>query len=243
MNPIETFANIVQARRSVRIFDENSQLADEVIERAIDLAMLAPNSSNLQLWEFIRVKNIEVKKKLAYCCFNQRAARSAQEFLVVAVRRDRWRLHAAMNINWLKKTASKLQQAKHLQKGLDYYQKVVPILYSSDPLGILGFCKWVLININGLFRPIYRQVRESDLRIISHKSCALAAQTFMLAMKAQDYDTCPMEGFDSFRAKRLLDLPWSSEINMIIAVGKAAEGGGVYGPRYRIDRTETVRLI
>ena len=35
-----------------------------------------------------------------------------------------------------------------------------------------------------------------------HKTCALAAQTFMLAMSNEGYDTCPMEGFDSRRVKK-----------------------------------------
>ena len=56
-------------------------------------------------------------------------------------------------------------------------------------------------------------------------------------MAAYGYDTCPMEGFDSLRAKRILKLPNSSEINMIISCGKRSEKG-VYGPRFRIPFDE-----
>jgi nitroreductase len=45
------------------------------------------------------------------------------------------------------------------------------------------------------------QVSENDARIVAHKSCGLAAQTFMVAMANEEYDTCPMEGFDSKRVK------------------------------------------
>jgi nitroreductase len=34
------------------------------------------------------------------------------------------------------------------------------------------------------------------------KSAALAAQNFMISMAAVNYDTCPMEGFDSLRVKK-----------------------------------------
>ena len=34
------------------------------------------------------------------------------------------------------------------------------------------------------------------MRVTAHKSCALAAQTFMIAMANEGYDTCPLEGLD-----------------------------------------------
>ena len=47
----------------------------------------------------------------------------------------------------------------------------------------------------------YREVKAVDLRVVGHKSTALAAQNFMVSMAALGYDTCPMEGFDSVRLK------------------------------------------
>jgi nitroreductase len=40
------------------------------------------------------------------------------------------------------------------------------------------------------------------MRIVAQKSAALAAQNFMISMAAVNYDTCPMEGFDSLRVKK-----------------------------------------
>lgn len=72
---------------------------------------------------------------------------------------------------------------------------------------ILGLLRSVLAKAIGLFRPIVREVSESDMRVVVHKSCALAAQTFMIAMANEGYDTCPLEGFDSKQMKKLLKLP------------------------------------
>jgi nitroreductase len=77
------------------------------------------------------------------------------------------------------------------------------------------------------------------MRVVVHKSAALAAQTFMLSMKAEGYDTCPMEGFDSVRVKKMLKLPRGAEVNMIIGVGKASPDG-VYGPRVRVPNEEVI---
>lgn len=86
----------------------------------------------------------------------------------------------------------------------------------------------------GLFRPIYRQARQSDMRIVAHKSAGLAAQNFMTSMAAIGYDTCPMEGSDTLRVKRILGLSSGAEINMVISCGIRDEQKGIYGPRFRV---------
>ena len=91
--------------------------------------------------------------------------------------------------------------------------------------------------IIGLFRPIYRQVTKSDMRVVAHRSSALAAQNFMLSMRSNGYDTCPMEGFDSLRVKKTLSLPRSAEINMIISCGIRDEKG-IYGDQIRVPFDE-----
>lgn len=46
------FDKIVQFRRSNRSFDPNIKVSDEIIQNALEHAILSPNSSNMQLWEF-----------------------------------------------------------------------------------------------------------------------------------------------------------------------------------------------
>jgi nitroreductase len=75
------------------------------------------------------------------------------------------------------------------------------------------------------------------MRIVAHKSAALAAQNFMLSMSAINYDTCPMEGFDSSLVKKIINIPSSTEINMILGCG-IREEDGVYGDRFRIPFSE-----
>ena len=80
---------------------------------------------------------------------------------------------------------------------------------------------------------MYRQLNRADSRIIAHKSAALASQNFMISMAGFSYDTCPMEGFDSLKLKKLLKLNSKSEINMVIGCGIRLKEG-VYGERFRI---------
>ena len=113
-----------------------------------------------------------------------------------------------------------------------YYNKAVPLVY-KDFLGISSYLKYLFANFLGLFRVMYRQLRSSDTRIVAHKSAALASQNFMISMAGFGYDTCPMEGFDSLKLKRLLELDKKSEINMVIGCGIRLKEG-VYGERFRI---------
>ena len=93
--------------------------------------------------------------------------------------------------------------------------------------------KYLNVSLIGLFRPIYRQVKHSDMRVVVHKSAALAAQNFMLSMVAYGYDTCPMEGFDSLRVKKVLKLPYNTEINMILGCGIRSPKG-IYSEQFRV---------
>ena len=43
----------------------------------------------------------------------------------------------------------------------------------------------------------------------------------MMALVAQGYDSCPMEGFDQNRVKKILKLNSKSHIVMVLGVGKA----------------------
>ena len=70
-------------------------------------------------------------------------------------------------------------------------QKQCQFIYSRC-FGLWGLVRKGLAQTIGLFRPIIRQVSEGDMRVSVHKSCALAVQTFMLAMSEAGYDTCPL---------------------------------------------------
>jgi nitroreductase len=80
----------------------------------------------------------------------------------------------------------------------------MPLLYRQDPLGILNGVKRIISFFIGLTRPFFRSGGSAQQRIMVHKSCALAAQTFMLSIAAEGFHSCPMEGFDEIRVKRAL---------------------------------------
>jgi nitroreductase len=141
----------------------------------------------------------------------------------------------------VRKNSPEQKQTKRVKRWQMYYSKIIPFLYARF-FGLLGIFRSLFVNIVGLFRPITYNVTENDMRVVVHKTCALAAQTFMLAMANEGYDTCPMEGFDGRRVKRLLNLPWGSEVNMVVSCGIRDEGG-VWGDRMRVPFEEVYKRV
>ncbi|MFM1745015.1 MAG: hypothetical protein RLZZ630_952 [Bacteroidota bacterium] len=232
------FQQVVDFRRSNRKFDPDSEVSDEVIRRSIARAVLSPNSSNMQLWEFHWLKSKVWRDRFVPLCLNQNAARTAKHMVVFVTRKDKWKDRARWNTEQIRK-ATEGQSPDLQKKALDYYGKVMPLVYGQDPLGVMTFVRRTISFFAGLFRPFYRAGGSAMQRITVHKSCALAAQTFMLSIAAEGFHTCPMEGFDEVRVKKALGLPCGAEINMIIAVGKGTEAG-IWGPRVRVPMEEVL---
>jgi nitroreductase len=231
------FFDIVKRRRSVRIFDQEAPFNHQSVQKCLEAAILAPNSSNMQLWEFYRIpETSHLKDQISNLCMRQKAATTARELVVIVTRRDKWKSRAAANLAYIKETYKDTPGKKQKQAEA-YYGNLVPKLYSKYPLW--SFTKKIIAWSMSLKRPMVREVTEADVRVSVHKSAALAAMTFMYAMKAEGYDTCPMEGFDSARVKKLLNLPKAAEINMIIGCGKGLPEG-VYGNRFRLPIEEVI---
>ena len=236
--PEKTTREAIAYRRSIRVYDPKKKIDTAVVKDCIKQATLAPNSSNLQLWEFYHITQDDTKAKMVKACLGQSAAHTASQFVVAVARKDKWKSRVQANVNFLKSQfgAQKNRNPKREKMAINYYTKIIPFLY-TDFMGILGRLKRIMSTFKGISTPMYRQVLASDLNSVAHKSLALATQNFMLSMAAQGYDTCPMEGFDSKRVKATLGLPKRTMITMVISCGIRAKEG-VYGPQFRIPFEE-----
>ena len=231
----------IKYRRSVRVFDDKN-IDSEKVKNCLINATLAANSSNLQLWEFIHVEDKKILKELSKACFNQNAAKTAKQLVVIVVRKDLWSERAKWNIKEIKDQSNKNDiTIKRLNQATGYYNKIIPTLY-FDLFGLLGFFKSLIFQAIGLFRPTMRQVTSTDTRIVAHKSAALAAQNFMISMAGIGYDTCPMEGSDTLLVKKILKLNRKAEISMVIGCGLRTEKG-IYGEQLRVPFNQVYTYI
>jgi nitroreductase len=235
-NPtLDEFRKVVRSRRSVRRFTDEP-VPEQVLDDCLDLAMLAPNSSNLQPWEFFVVQTPDLKARLAEACLGQNAAKTAPVLIAVVARPDTWRRHARMALEqWPEEKLPPIVEK--------YYAKIAPIHYNQGPFGLFGAAKKAAGLVIGLTRPVPRgPYSPNEMKIWATKSTALAAENLMLALRAHGYDSCPMEGFDECRVRRLLKLPKKGLVTMIVAAGKSSEKG-VYNRQYRFNKTELVHYL
>lgn len=209
------------------------------MNQCLDLALLAPNSSNMQPWEFYWVRSKEKREKLTHYCLNQNTVKTAAEMIVVVSRTDTWKRNSKLMLEALRN-----QDTEAPKSAIQYYSKITPLAYNQGFLGLLGWVKRLAFSIIGIFKPMVRQPKsKADMRVWANKSTALACQNLMLAFRSYGYDTCPIEGLDQRRVRRLLQLPYGkAEVCMAISVGKRGENG-IYGPRIRFDRNLFVKEV
>lgn len=238
-------ADAIRRRRAVRKFDTSQPLDSDRVRNCLQLAHLSPSSSNLQLYEMYHITDPHVLHMLRGACLSQGAALTAREMVVFVVRSDLYRQRARsifdLSRRNLLKTSPQDMKEKRIEKLSFYYTKLIPFLYVRFG-GVLGVLRRILVELVGLFRPIVREVTEGAISTVAHKSCAMAAQSFMLAMTGEGYDTCPMEGFDSKLVRRVLGLSAGVDINMVVACGIGLPEG-VWGDRVRLDFNQVYRRL
>lgn len=237
---------VLNFRRSVRDFSSDTLPEVEKVKHCLELAALSPNSSNMQLWEFYHITDPEILKQMGEACLSQKAMTTAPQVVVFVARQDLYRKRSKQVFELTRhnilRTSPAEKQEKRIKIQKIYYGNILPFLYGRF-FGLLGIFRKVLTMSISLFRPMTTFVSESDVRVVVHKSCGLAAQTFMIAMAAEGYDTCPLEGFDSRRVKKILNLPCGAEINMVIPCGIRNGNNGIWGDRQRIPFDEVYTHI
>lgn len=236
----KVFDEIVRSRRSIRVFD-GKKIEQGVVERAIEHALLAPNSSNLQPWEFYWVKTEKLKAELVEICLAQAGAQTASELIVCVARTKTWKKVCKYQISEIERLKGSGVDVP--ETAFQYYRKIVPMTYENGFLNLRGLFKKILFFTIGLKKPMIRgPASERDLQIWAVKTCALACENFMLSIQASGYNSLPMEGFDAARMHRFLDLASDALTVMVIAVGKEKIGAKNL-PRIRMPQNEFVKII
>lgn len=233
---LDAFKSVVSSRRSVRIFTD-TPISDEVLDDCLRLAMLAPNSSNLQPWEFYVIESIQKRQRANQLCMNQNAAKTANKLIAIVANTHTWRQHAKQIIEqYPSKPVPKLVK--------DYYGKLIPVAFTTGPANVLTPIKKAVIKGHRTFKgpiktPIYDERQRKEWAV---NNAYLAAQNLMLALRAYGFDSCAMGGFDEPAMKKLLGLNEHQHIAMMLGAGERSEKG-IYGEQFRFDERRFVHRV
>ena len=235
---IEEFTKIVESRRSIRVY-QPEPIPEAIMMDCLRLATLAPSSSNLQPWQFFWVRNADKKAELVKYCLGQPAASTAPELIVAVCRPDFWKTNQQQMLALFNSG-----EKDKLTAGFDYYNRIVPLAYNQGFLGIKGLVKKIALFFIALKKPTPRgPASKNDMRVWANKSTALACQNLMLALRAYNYDSCPMEGIDPVRIQKMLNLPKAAEICIVISAGKRNAAQGIYGKQIRFDNDQFIKIV
>ena len=173
----DEFSKVIASRRSIRLYGD-TPVPEVVINNAIDAALIAPTSSNLQQTEFYWVRAPEKKDLLAKACLNQPAAKTARELVVIVARTNTWQRNCREVIKQLKASGAP-------KSALTYYEKLVPLAYRNGPFGIFGLIKRVVFAVKGFTGPTPREPKSfSDMRVWAHKSASVPRGSTPVLWKA-----------------------------------------------------------
>ena len=231
----DEFIKVVETRRAVRRFTQEA-VPEEIIDRCLELALLSPNSCNLQPWEFVKINNEKIREEINIACMNQNSARTAPNMIAVVARTDTWKRNAVDMLKYWPEPEVPKAVEKMLTKDIVFQ-------YDLGWFGLKGIFKRLVYRAIGLKQPIWQgPVTIAEREEWATKTTALAAQTLMLAVRAFGYDTCPIEGFDRRRVDRILNLSKEEKVIMFVSIGKRAEDG-LYQQRVRLPNSQFIREV
>jgi nitroreductase len=212
---LDVFESLVRSRRSIRHFAPDP-IPDELLQRLLDCARWAPSGYNLQPTHFVVVTRPEIKQKLLAACMAQRQIVEAHAIVVFAGDRRAWNHNAEEMLRQEVAAGTITRDYEHRLR------RVLPLAFSHGPLGLGWLWKALLAPLAAWFRPI-PSIPAVHKRFWLAKQVSLAAMVFMLAAESAGLSTVPMEGFDERRVRKILGIPATCIVPILVPVGYAAD--------------------
>ena len=82
MLSIDEFCQLVMSRRSIRGYQKDKDVPEEVVRKILDIASWAPSGGNGQPWEFIVIRDQETRNKIADLYLKQLEHKKEMEMAV-----------------------------------------------------------------------------------------------------------------------------------------------------------------
>lgn len=204
------FKEVIKKRRAVNFFDPQRPVPDELLNRMIEAAALAPSGFNLQPWSLIVVTGEESKRRLQKLAMNQPKVSQAPVVLIVLADTEGWKSGNPS----AEKVFSEMVKAGAMDESQrEWFFGVTSRLYGSSTEKSVAF---------------------------ACKNAALFAMSLMLAAKDLGLDTHPMDGFDMEGVKSEFGIPSNFWVPLLIAVGYFDEGKALPPPKSRKSIEEIV---
>jgi nitroreductase len=213
---LETFDKLARSRRAVRSFNTDP-LPDGMLDRLLDTTRWAPSGYNLQPTHFLTVTDPALKTPLRKACMDQKQIEQAPATVLFLGDRRVALTHFRAVLQHEEEAGAMHPKYKAT------LEKFVPLAFHTGPAGLGWLWKATLPPVRRLAAAT-PELPAIHRRYWLAKQVSLSAMLFMLAAAAAGLGTCPMEGFDEGRVKRLLQIPKHLVVVMVVPVGFSADG-------------------
>lgn len=213
---MEDFEKLVRGRRSTRHFRPDP-LPVGLLARLLAIAQWAPSGYNLQPAHFVVVTDPALRKKLRHACMNQAQVEESPAVVVFTGDRNVHKTH-------FERMVAQEREAGAINESYEkLLRRVVPLAFGRGPLGLQRAVKAALGPVLGFLAPV-PEFPAVHMRTWVNRQVMLPAMVFMLAAHAAGLSSVPMEGFDGRRVRRVLGIPRSQIVTVVVPVGYAKEG-------------------
>lgn len=216
MMNLNDFEQLAVSRRAIRHF-KNDPVEKELLIRLLGTARWAPSAYNLQPVHYVVVEDIGVRKLLFEACMKQKQIQEAPAIVVFAGDRRVVDTNLDRMIEMELKAGSMDTQYEKILR------KYVSLGFNHAPMGLGWLWKATLLPFVRLVAPVPQMPAVYKKQWLT-KQVMLSAMVFMLAAHAAGLATVPMEGFDERRVKRVLRIPRTYVVPLIVPVGYPQSG-------------------
>ena len=83
------FFEVVENRHSIRRFQRDQEIPEEDLKKILEMGIKAPSAGNRQSWDFIIIRDKEIKKQLVRAALGQSFIAQAPVVVVVCANKER----------------------------------------------------------------------------------------------------------------------------------------------------------
>jgi nitroreductase len=204
------FSEVIYGRRAVNFFDPGRDVSENLLKQVVELASMAPSSSNLQPWSVMVLRAQDEKMRLRKLAWNQPKVSEAPVTLIVLADTAGWQPgHPFAEKNFAEMVKTGAIEMDRRNK----FDEICFSLYGSSLERKIAF---------------------------ACKNTSFFAMSFMLAAKNFGLDTHPMDGFDLEGVRREFKIPENYWIPLLISVGYFRSDKALIPPKWRKSYDEIV---
>ncbi len=202
----------IKERRATQHFD-SAPVPDADLQKILQAGLEAPSGYNLQPWRYVVVRDPEQRKRLRAAAMGQPKVEEAPVVLVACGDTRGWD-KGELNVDAVMKMAG--EHGYGGEKEHEAGKQAVRNFLGAMP------------GAAGGIRP--------DLAVWVNRHVTIATTTIMWMAECLGYDTAPMEGFDEDAVRKLLHIPDSVRVVMLLAIGRRKGDDKPYGGRFPLAK-------